>query len=127
MSCRATALGVRNSKGAAVSIVEVNPVPRQQQAQTCFSRSAAFLTDRAQVPRTYQTGPRYACLPSGTQPERTRTGVKAAQRRGVRFGRKGKLTPQITLARELIDKGEARYHEAALLKVDRVTLYRALT
>jgi hypothetical protein len=54
--------------------------------------------------------------------------VKAAQRRGVRFGRKRKLTPQqITHARELIDKGEARHHVAALLKVDRVTLYRALT
>jgi hypothetical protein len=31
-------------------------------AQTCFSRSAAFLTDRAQVPRTYKTGPRYTCF-----------------------------------------------------------------
>ena len=30
-------------------------------AQTCFSRSAALLTGRTQVPRTYKTGPRYAC------------------------------------------------------------------
>jgi DNA invertase Pin-like site-specific DNA recombinase len=60
--------------------------------------------------------------------ERTRAGVKAAQRRGVKFGRKRKLTPeQIEHARELIDKGEARHHVANLLSVDRVTLYRALT
>ena len=29
-------------------------------AQTCFSRSAAFLTDPAQGPRTFRTGPRYS-------------------------------------------------------------------
>jgi len=41
--------------------------------------------------------------------ERTRAGVKAAQRRGVKFGRKVKLTPeQVNHARKLIDKGEAR-------------------
>src|SRR5271166_543075 len=41
--------------------------------------------------------------------ERTRAGVKAAQRRGVKFGRKRKLTAQQTAhARELIDNGEAR-------------------
>jgi hypothetical protein len=28
-----------------------------QQAQTCFPRSAALLTDRPQVPRTYRAGP----------------------------------------------------------------------
>jgi DNA invertase Pin-like site-specific DNA recombinase len=40
--------------------------------------------------------------------ERTRAGVKAAKRRGVKFGRKRKLTSQqIEHARELIDKGEA--------------------
>jgi DNA invertase Pin-like site-specific DNA recombinase len=40
--------------------------------------------------------------------ERTRAGVKAAQRRGVKFGRKVKLTPeQIDHARKLTDKGEA--------------------
>jgi len=59
--------------------------------------------------------------------ERTRAGVKAAQRRGVKFGRKRKLTPQqIEHARELIDNGEARHHVANLLCVGRVTLYRAL-
>ena len=59
--------------------------------------------------------------------ERTRAGVKAAQRRGVKFGRKVKLTPeQIDHARKLIDKGEARQHVADLLNVGRSTLYRAL-
>ena len=60
--------------------------------------------------------------------ERTRAGVKAAQRRGVKFGRKPKLTPpQITHARKLIDAGERREDVAALLNVDRTTLYRALS
>src|SRR6202049_652847 len=59
--------------------------------------------------------------------ERTRAGVKAAQRRGVKFGRKPKLTPQqIAHARTLLDAGERREDVAALFKVNRVTLYRAL-
>src|ERR1700689_4199875 len=59
--------------------------------------------------------------------ERTRAGVKAAQRRGVKFGRKVKLTPeQINHARKLIDRGEARQYVADLLNVGRSTLYRAL-
>src|SRR5487761_2498475 len=41
--------------------------------------------------------------------ERTRAGVKAAKGRGVKFGRKPKLTPQqIDHARKLIDAGERR-------------------
>ncbi len=59
--------------------------------------------------------------------ERTRAGVKAAQRRGVKFGRKVKLKPdQIDHARKLIDKGAARQYVADLLNVGRSTLYRAL-
>src|SRR5271166_5413182 len=59
--------------------------------------------------------------------ERTRAGVKAAQRRGVKFGRKSKLTrQQIDHARKLIEKGEDRGEVAALFKVNRSTLYRAL-
>jgi DNA invertase Pin-like site-specific DNA recombinase len=59
--------------------------------------------------------------------ERTRAGVKAAKERGVKFGRKPKLTPQqIEHAREQIDKGKRREDVAALLNVDRTTLYRAL-
>jgi len=59
--------------------------------------------------------------------ERTRAGVQAAQRRGVKFGRKRKLTPQqIEHARELIDKGGARHQVADLCNVNRTILYRAL-
>jgi DNA invertase Pin-like site-specific DNA recombinase len=59
--------------------------------------------------------------------ERTRAGVKAAQRRGVKFGRKRKLSAaQLEHARELIAEGESRQYVADLLRVGRVTLYRAL-
>ena len=59
--------------------------------------------------------------------ERTRAGVKAAQGRGVKFGRKPKLSPlQIDHARQLIEDGKRREDVAALLSVDRTTLYRAL-
>jgi DNA invertase Pin-like site-specific DNA recombinase len=59
--------------------------------------------------------------------ERTRAGVKAAQRRGVKFGRKPVLSPrQLDHARKLIDQGEGRQYVADLLKVGRSTLYRAL-
>ena len=59
--------------------------------------------------------------------ERTRAGVKAAKKRGVKFGRKRKLKPhQIVHARKLIDDGQRREDVAALLNVDRTTLYRAL-
>jgi DNA invertase Pin-like site-specific DNA recombinase len=61
--------------------------------------------------------------------ERTRADVKAAQRRGVKFGRKPKLTPQqIDYARELLGRKNppSREEVAALFKVDRTTLYRAL-
>jgi Enterobacteriaceae phage serine recombinase len=60
--------------------------------------------------------------------ERTRAGVKAAKARGVKFGRKPKLTAdQIDHARELIEAGDKhRSTIAALFKVDTTTLYRAL-
>jgi DNA invertase Pin-like site-specific DNA recombinase len=52
--------------------------------------------------------------------------VKDAQRRGEEFGRKRKLTArQIYHARNLIDNGQRREDVAALLNVDRTTLYRA--
>ncbi len=58
--------------------------------------------------------------------ERTRAGVKDAKCRGVKFGRKRKLTPQqIDHARKL-GKGEARQYVADLLNVGGSTLYRAL-
>jgi len=53
--------------------------------------------------------------------------MKVAQKRGVKFGRKPKLTPQqIDHARELIEGGKDRQKVAALLKVGRKTLRRAL-
>ena len=59
--------------------------------------------------------------------ERTRAGVKEAQKRAVKFGRKLKLSPaQIAHARQQIEKGEGVQDVAALLNVDRTTLYRAL-
>ena len=59
--------------------------------------------------------------------EHTRAGVKAAQGRGVKFGRKPKLTAQqIAHARQLIDGGQRREDVADLFKVNRTTLYRAL-
>ena len=59
--------------------------------------------------------------------ERTRAGVKAAQRPGVKFGRKPKLTrQQIDGARKLNDQGEGMQDVAESLNVGRTTLYRAL-
>jgi Enterobacteriaceae phage serine recombinase len=59
--------------------------------------------------------------------ERTRAGVKAAKHRGVKFGRKPKLTlQQIKHARKLIAGDESPHDVAASYKVSRATLYRAL-
>jgi DNA invertase Pin-like site-specific DNA recombinase len=66
-------------------------------------------------------------LESNLITERTRAGVKAAQAKGVKFGRKPKLSPaQIKHARQQIEQGERVPEVAALLNVDRATLYRAL-
>lgn len=66
-------------------------------------------------------------LESSLISERTRAAVRAAKRRGVKSGRKPKLTPeQIAHGRKLIGKGEARQYVADLLNVGRSTLYRAL-
>jgi DNA invertase Pin-like site-specific DNA recombinase len=59
--------------------------------------------------------------------ERTRAGVKAAQRRGVKFGRKVKLTAdRMNHARTLIDQGRTPTEAAKIMAVSRATLYRAL-
>jgi DNA invertase Pin-like site-specific DNA recombinase len=59
--------------------------------------------------------------------ERTKAGVTAARARGVKFGRKPKLTrQQITQARKLIAQGERPEDVAASFHVGRTTLYRAL-
>lgn len=59
--------------------------------------------------------------------ERTRAGVKAAKGRGVKFGRKPKLTAQqIGHAQKLIGQNERPGDVAALLNVSRATLFPAL-
>jgi DNA invertase Pin-like site-specific DNA recombinase len=59
--------------------------------------------------------------------ERTRAGVQAAKGRGVKFGRKPKLTAQQKRhARQLLAQGVTVQEIAALLNVHRTTLYRAL-
>jgi DNA invertase Pin-like site-specific DNA recombinase len=57
--------------------------------------------------------------------ERTRAGVKAAQRRGVKFGRKAKLTPdRLAHARKLIDQGKSPTEAAKIIGIARATIYR---
>jgi DNA invertase Pin-like site-specific DNA recombinase len=57
--------------------------------------------------------------------ERTRAGVQAAKARGVKFGRKPKLTPkQLKHARDLRAQGMRVEDIADLLPVSRSTLYR---
>ena len=59
--------------------------------------------------------------------ERTKAGRAAAQARGVKMGRKPKLSPQqVAHARKLLDQGESPAHVAQLLKVSRRTVERAL-
>ena len=67
-------------------------------------------------------------LERGLITERTRAGVEAAKRRGVVSGRKPKLSPeQLQHAREQVESGaQSMTGMAALLRVDRVTLWRAL-
>jgi len=59
--------------------------------------------------------------------ERTRAGVKAAQKRGVRFGRKPKLTPdRFADAQKMIERGTTPTDAAKIIGIGRATLYRAL-
>jgi len=59
--------------------------------------------------------------------ERTKAGRAAAVARGVKMGRKKKLSPQQAAhARELIGQGKRPEDVAPLLKVSLSTLYRAL-
>lgn len=59
--------------------------------------------------------------------ERTQAGRSAAVARGVKMGRKPKLTPQqVAHARKLIEQGEGHDTVAESLSVSRRTLYRAL-
>ena len=77
--------------------------------------------------KEYASGGVLAELERSLISERTSAGVKDAQRWGVKFGRKPKLTPQqIGHALKMIDAGERREDVADLFKVSRTTLYRAL-
>ena len=59
--------------------------------------------------------------------ERTKAGLQAAKRRGVRLGRKPKLTgDQVAHARRLMDAGENGRTVARSFGVARSTLYEAL-
>ena len=64
-------------------------------------------------------------LERGIITERTRAGVKAAKKRGVKFGRKPQMSPQqIAHAQELRDAGRGESEIMALLRVSRSTLWR---
>lgn len=59
--------------------------------------------------------------------DRTKAGMAAAKRRGVKLGRPTKLAPfQINEARRMIEDGRTRTEIAALLGVSALTLRRAL-
>ena len=59
--------------------------------------------------------------------ERTRAGAAAAKARGVKFGRKPKVTrQQVQQAVKLIAQGERPADVAASFHVGRTTLYRAI-
>lgn len=59
--------------------------------------------------------------------ERTRAGLAAAKRRGVKVGRKPKLSPaQVKHAAKLIAGGERGDEVAKTMQVGKSTLYRAL-
>ena len=59
--------------------------------------------------------------------ERTKAGRAAAEARGVKMGRKPKLSPQhVAHARKLLDQGECPAHVAQLLNVSWRTVERAL-
>lgn len=59
--------------------------------------------------------------------ERTRAGLAAAQRRGIKLGRRRRLDEKkIAQARRLIEGGESRGDVARILRVARSTLYESL-
>lgn len=60
--------------------------------------------------------------------QRTSSGRVAAKARGVKFGRKPKLTPeQVALGSRLVGEGTSVRDAAKLLKCHHATLYRALS
>lgn len=60
--------------------------------------------------------------------ERTTAALQAKKRRGEKLGRPFALTPsQVKAAKKMIDCGESASHVARVLRVDRSTIYRALS
>ena len=60
--------------------------------------------------------------------DRTGLGRIAAKKRGVKFGRKPKLTPeQIVLALRLVDEGQSVPQVAGAFGVHETTIYRCLS
>jgi len=60
--------------------------------------------------------------------QRTSTGRTAAMKRGVRFGRPAKLTPeQVALGQRLIDEGRSAREVAKMFQIHDATFYRALS
>ena len=56
-----------------------------------------------------------------------RAGVRAAQKRGVKFGQKPKLTPdRLAHVRKLMNQGTTPTQAAKIVGVSRATVYRAL-
>jgi DNA invertase Pin-like site-specific DNA recombinase len=59
--------------------------------------------------------------------QRTSSGRDAAMKRGVRFGRRPKLTTdQVALGRRLVEEGRSAREVAKMFKVHAATFYRAL-
>ena len=80
-----------------------------------------------EISRVWAYNPYWLEFERGLITERTRAGVTAAYRRGVKSGPKFKLTPeQIKHAREQIEGGKGVQEVADLLNVGRVTLWRNL-
>jgi DNA invertase Pin-like site-specific DNA recombinase len=60
--------------------------------------------------------------------DRTAAGRVAAKKRGVKFGRKPRLTPeQVVLALRLVDEGQSVPQVAAAFGVHETTIYRRLS
>lgn len=60
--------------------------------------------------------------------ERTSAGRQAAQKKGVRFGRPAKLSPeQIELGQRLISEGSSVRETSKILNCHHATLYRSIS
>ncbi|WHZ27925.1 MAG: hypothetical protein OJF51_002723 [Nitrospira sp.] len=98
------------------------------------SRGVQFQSLTEQIDTTHPLGKAMlhmvallAELERGLIVERTKAGQQAARRRGVKFGAKPKLSAaQLDHARKLLSDGTTSSEVAALLSVNRSTLWRAL-